>query len=149
MNKSGPIVIIEDDLDDQNILELVFKELAYENEVVFFSDAFQALDFLRNDGVHPFIVLSDLNMPKVNGFELRRAVHTNEELASKCIPYLFFTTSASEKAVSEAYKMSVQGFFVKPTKYEDLRNTMRTIIEYWQKCYSPARYGQFYTEQKA
>ena len=68
-------------------------------------------------------------------------VHTNEGLSEKCIPYLFFSTSVDKKAVYDAYTMSVQGFFLKPHKYEKLKNTIRVIVEYWQECYSPASYG--------
>ena len=140
MNKNGPIVIIEDDSDDQELLAMVFEELNYDNPVRFFSDGKKALEYLMQDDIYPFLVISDINMPKLDGFELKSLVHTNRALSQKCIPYLFFTTSASQQAVFDAYKMSVQGFFIKPTRYPDLVNTIRVIIGYWQQCYSPASY---------
>ncbi len=140
MNKSGPIVVIEDDHDDQELLEMVFKELDYQNPVVFFSNGKKALDYLMEPDVQPFLIISDINMPMLDGFELKSMVHHNGALSQKCIPYLFFTTSASEHSVLEAYKMSVQGFFLKPTSYPDLVHTIRVIIEYWKQCYSPARF---------
>jgi CheY-like chemotaxis protein len=143
MNKAGPIIVIEDDVDDQEVLTMVFNELAYENEIIFFDDGHKALEYLKRADVSPFIILSDVNMPKLDGFELRNMVHTNDGLSEKCIPYLFFTTSANEKAVYRAYTMSVQGFFVKPSGYEALRNTIRKIVEYWQECYSPNTFGSY------
>lgn len=140
MNKSGPIIVIEDDLDDQDILTTVFQQLAYENDVVFFSDGEKALDYLKDETIYPFIILSDINMPRLDGFALRNMVLTNGGLSEKCIPYLFFTTSVNEKAVYDAYTMSVQGFFVKPTNYDKLVETIRRIVEYWQECYSPGSY---------
>ena len=137
MNKTGPIIIIEDDLDDQDILTDVLKELNYKNEVIFFSDSVQALEYLTHTEVEPFLVLSDINMPKLNGIELREKVHNNEDLRLKSIPYLFFSTSAEQKHVIDAYSRSIQGFFIKPTSYEKLKNTMRKIVEYWQECESP------------
>lgn len=137
MNKSGPIIVIEDDLEDQQILQVVFDELKYKNEVMFFDDGEKAVEYLKDEAVYPFLILSDINMPRLNGFELRNMVHTNESLSRKCIPYLFFTTSVNQKAVYDAYTMSVQGFFVKPTSYEALVNSIRKIVEYWQECYSP------------
>ena len=56
----------------------------------------------------PFPALSDINMPKLNGMELREKVHNNEELRLKSIPYLFFTTSAEQKHVINAYSRSFQ-----------------------------------------
>ena len=117
MNKKGPIIIIEDDSDDQDILSEVFKELNYKNELIFFDDGVQALEYLTNTEIQPFLVLSDINMPKLNGMELREKVHNNEDLRLKSIPYLFFTTSAEQKHVIDAYSRSIQGFFVKPNNY--------------------------------
>jgi CheY-like chemotaxis protein len=140
MNKNGPILVIEDDSDDRDLLTGVFEELGYPNEIVFFEDGEKALVYLQDETIRPFLILSDINLPRLNGFELRRMVHTNDSLSRKCIPYLFFTTSADSKAVYEAYTMSVQGFFVKPTSYSKLVNTIRTIVEYWNECYSPAHF---------
>ena len=137
MNKSGPIIIIEDDLDDQELPTDVFKELDFKNEIIFFGDGEQALDFLINKSIEPFIIFSDINMPRLNGVELREKVHNNEDLRIKSIPYLFFTTTAEQKHVIEDYSKSIQGFFVKPTSFPELKRTIKIIVEYWQECVSP------------
>lgn len=76
-------------------------------------------------------------MPKLNGMELREKIFNNEDLRKKSIPYLFFSTSAEQKHVIEAYSRSVQGFFVKSNDYEKIKNTIVKIVEYWQECESP------------
>ena len=124
MNKRGPIIIIED----------------YHNEIIFFTDGNHALDYLNRTDVQPFLILSDINMPRIDGFELRKKVFTNDQLQTKCIPYLFFTTGANKKAVIEAYALSVQGFFLKPVSVPALQNTIRKIVEYWQECIAPGEY---------
>jgi CheY-like chemotaxis protein len=141
MNKTGPVVVIEDDEDDRLMLQEIFQTLNYKNQIVFFADGNEALDYLNKTDIIPFLILSDINMPRINGFELRTKVHTNEQLSLKCIPYLFFTTHADKKAVVDAYSMSVQGFFVKPNSYEKLESTIRKIIEYWQECIAPSEYA--------
>jgi len=128
MNKRGPVIIIEDDTDDQDILAEIFQELSYKNKLIFFKDGIEALEYLVNTEVEPFLVLSDINMPKLNGMELREKIHNNEDLRLKSIPYLFFSTSAEQK---------IQGFFVKPHDYNKLKNTIVKIVEYWQECESP------------
>lgn len=140
MNKKGPIIVIEDDLDDQFILKDIFNKLNYKNDIIFFNDGNVALDYLNQTDIQPFLILSDINMPKIDGFELRKKVFTNEELQTKCIPYLFFTTGANRKAVLQAYSMSVQGFFLKPTSETALKETIRKIVEYWQECIAPSEY---------
>lgn len=137
MNKNGAIIIIEDDADDQVLFSEVFEELNYKNEIIFFNDGLEALDYLISNSIEPFIVISDINMPKLNGLELRKQIHENESLRLKTIPYLFFTTSAAQEAVIEAYSKSIQGFFVKPSSFALLKSTIKTIVEYWQKCESP------------
>lgn len=137
MNKNGPIILIEDDADDQEILSEVFRTLNYKNEIIFFSDGEKALNYLSETNIEPFIIFSDINMPILTGMELRSKVHENEDLRLKSIPYLFFTTSAEQKHVVEAYSKSIQGFFVKPLSFQELKDTIKCIVEYWQKCVSP------------
>ena len=137
MNKGGPIIIIEDDLDDQDILTEIFQELNYKNEIIFFKEGEKALEYLTDTTIEPFIIFSDINMPRLNGMELRAKVHENEDLRIKSIPYLFFSTSAEQQHVIDAYSKSIQGFFVKPKAYSEIKETIKTIVEYWQKCVSP------------
>jgi len=137
MNKGGPIIIIEDDLDDQEILNDVFQSLDCKNEVIFFADGEAALAYLTSTELEPFIIFSDINMPKLSGMELREKIHENEDLRLKSIPYLFFSTSAEQKHVVDAYSKSIQGFFVKPSSYEQIRETIKTIVNYWSACVSP------------
>lgn len=137
MNPRGPIIVIEDDEDDQELITDAFKELGYENIIRFFSSGIVALDYLHTTDEKPFIILSDINLPKLTGIELRNRIIENESLRLKCIPYLFFTTAASQQAIVDAYSKSAQGFFVKPIKYEHLVQMLRKIIEYWQECRSP------------
>jgi CheY-like chemotaxis protein len=137
MNKKGPIVIIEDDEDDQLFLAETFKNLAYVNEIIFFKDGQDALNFLTDSIIEPFIILSDINMPKMNGLELRQMIHDNEDLRLKCIPYLYFTTTADQRHVVDAYSKSIQGFFIKPIGSSQMNQTIKKIVEYWQECISP------------
>ena len=137
LNKTGPIIIIEDDLDDQELLTDIFKELNYGHELIFFGDGFEALEYLTQTETEPFLVLSDINMPKLNGMELREKIHNNEDLRLKSIPYLFFSTSAEQRHVIDAYSRSIQGFFIKPNSYAKLKEIIIKIVEYWQECESP------------
>lgn len=137
MNKSGPIIVIEDDADDRDFLREVFEELKFENEIIYFEDGESALHHLIKIPIEPFIILSDINMPKLNGMELKEKIQNNEALRLKCIPYLFFTTSANQKHVIDAYSKSVQGFFIKPNTVKKLSVIINKIVQYWQECESP------------
>ncbi|MBC7902488.1 MAG: response regulator [Gemmatimonadaceae bacterium] len=140
MNKNGPVVVIDDDADDRMILEQVFRKLGYPNKLEFFNDADSAITFLKNPAVQPFIIISDINMPRINGFALREMVFNDPALRSKCIPYIFFTTSADEDATNRAYALGCQGIFQKPSSYNDVEKLMKEIMVYWMSCISPARF---------
>lgn len=137
MNKFGPIMIVEDDPDDQELLREALTSLNYPIEVVFCSDGFEALVCIENRDITPFIILSDVNMPRINGFELREKIRNSPKSNIRSIPFLLFTTGAQTEAVLHAYSKSVQGFFRKPNSLKDLEDILRKIIDYWQTCYSP------------
>lgn len=136
-NEAGPVIVIEDDADDRMLLDEVFTKLNYPNKVIFFPDGQSALDFLNLTEITPFLILSDINLPKLDGFALRSKIRMDAQLQIKCIPYLFFSTASSQKAVVDAYSLSVQGFFVKQTKLSEMEKTIQVIMEYWNRCVSP------------
>lgn len=137
MNHRGPVIIIEDDEDDQFFFKEAFEKLNYPNEVIFFSDGLEALNFLTTNDVSPFLIISDINMPKLNGLELHRKLKMDAALNLRCIPYLFFSTAVEQQAVIEAYSLSVQGFFLKQNKMDGLEKTIASIMDYWLRCASP------------
>jgi CheY-like chemotaxis protein len=138
MNQNGPIIIIEDDPDDQELLSEVFQKLDYPNEISFFYDGDAALTYLNdNNDITPFLILSDINLPKLDGFALRSKIRMDEKLQTKCIPYLFFSTAVTQRSVIDAYGMNVQGFFKKQNSIAELEKTIVVIIEYWKRCISP------------
>jgi CheY-like chemotaxis protein len=137
MNRKGPVIIIEDDQDDKELLEEVFKKLNYSNQLLFFKDGEEALIFLNEMSVIPFLILSDINLPRLDGFALREKIKLDAKLQLKCIPYLFFTTASTQKSVVDAYSLSVQGFFIKQNNMAELEKTISVIMEYWQRCTSP------------
>ncbi len=100
------------------------------------------LHFLNATDTIPFLILSDINMPKLNGFALRTKLKTDAELEIKCIPYLFFSTALNQKAVIDAYSLSAQGFFVKQTSMAELEKTITVIMEYWKRCASPNNFSK-------
>ena len=137
VNKNGPVIIIEDDADDQEFLTEIFQKLNYQNKILFFFDGQEALDHIISTDDLPFLILSDINMAKVDGFALRQKLKTDEKLSNKCIPYLFFSTAANQKSVIDAYSQSVQGFFVKQNSMLELEKTISAIMEYWRRCAAP------------
>ena len=132
----GPIVVIEDDQDDQQILEVVFKELEYYENVIFFADAEKALQYLTTTTTKPFLIFSDINMPKISGIQLRAQLLARQFLAHET-PFLFLTTSTNKNNIKDAYSNAAHGYFIKPNSYLEFKEMIKSIIEYWQKCEAP------------
>ena len=137
MVRGGPIVIIEDDADDQSVISDAFKNLSYENEIVFLPDGAAALDYLTKPENEPFIIISDINMPRLNGWQLRKHIETSADLTRKCHPYVFFTTSITDDILKKVESMNIQGLFRKPWSLPELETVLRSIIDYWQGNYVP------------
>ena len=137
MIKDAPVIIVEDDIEDQDSLRETFENLKYPNELLFFRDGQTALDFLNESDIEPFLILCDINMPKLNGFDLRTRLKANRAMDLRCVPFLFFSTASNQKVVVDAYSLSVQGFFVKQNSMKELENTITVIMEYWKRCTSP------------
>lgn len=132
MKINGDIVFIDDDPDDILIYESMFNELAYSNKVVFFTNAKDAYEYFTQPGSNPFVIFSDVNMPGVNGLELRKQVYENTEIRTKCFPYIFITTGISDRDMKRALDMSIQGYFLKEMDYDKQKENLKKIIEYWK-----------------
>ncbi|MDB5202202.1 MAG: histidine kinase [Ferruginibacter sp.] len=138
MAKDGPIVIIEDDLDDRQTLTEALKDAEVWNELVFFGNSDDAYEYLKNTERHPFIILCDVNLPRQNGIEFKTELDNDPLMRSRSIPFIFYTTYVSQYAVNEAYKnLTVQGFFQKNNTYKELKDVIRIIIDYWRICRQP------------
>lgn len=138
MSKRGPIVIVEDDPDDQEIMQEAVPQAGASNKLVFFDRCTNAFDYLKTTPDQPFVILCDVNLPVMSGVEFKRMIDEDEQLRARSIPFIFFSTSADRKAVDVAYKeLTVQGFFKKNEQFEDLVGDLKVIFDYWKICKHP------------
>jgi response regulator RpfG family c-di-GMP phosphodiesterase len=138
MSKSGPIIVVEDDADDQAFLQAVFHKLNLPNEIIWFDNTLEAYDFLMATQRIIFIIFSDINVPGRNGLEFKKSIDATPKLRKKSIPFVFYSTVANRKDVIEAYtQMTVQGFFKKGLDTEETEKIIKVIIDYWMLCKHP------------
>jgi CheY-like chemotaxis protein len=137
MSKTGPIIIIEDDPDDQEMIHRVLSKLNLENELKKFYDGEEALNYFLHTTEKPMIILCDINMPLMNGIELKQNIESNEMLRKKSIPFIYLTTTANADQIAKAYNLTVQGFFAKGQSYGELKETLIQIVTYWKRCEHP------------
>ena len=130
----GPIIIVEDDPDDQEIYAEAIRNIGISNEIKFFEGGATALEYLITTDDQPFIILSDVNMPIMSGLELKEKIQKDDYLRLKGIPFVFISTNASATAVRKAHELSVQGYFEKPSNLTGIRKMLTTLFDYWALC---------------
>lgn len=132
MPRSGPIIIVEDDSDDSELLKDVFEELKVPNILRFFNSCLLAMDYLLTTLEKPFLIISDINLPAMSGLDFLKKIHENEHLKKKSIPFIFLSTTSNNEIIQQAYRMPVHGFFVKPTSVEEQKQMVKMIVDYWK-----------------
>ena len=130
----GPIVIVEDDKDDQDIYGEAIRSLGIKNEILFFDNGKEVLEYLNATDDQPFILLSDINMPVMSGLELKKNLQDDAYLSAKGIPFVFISTNASKVSVRHAHALSVQGYFEKPSNMDGIKSMLKTLFDYWELC---------------
>jgi CheY-like chemotaxis protein len=134
MSKTGPILIIDDDPDDQDMIDRILSNMKLENERKKFYDGEEILKYLKTTSEKPFIIICDINMPIMNGIQLKEEIERDPQLKSKSIPFVYLSTTANPQQVKKAYELTVQGFFVKGQSYDALKASLHQIVDYWKLC---------------
>jgi CheY-like chemotaxis protein len=109
--------------------------------VLFFENDPQVIQYLGSTSQQAFLILCDVNLPLMTGIELRHYIDNSEELKKKAIPFVYFTTSSNPALVRKAYKGTIQGYFIKPESYTDLKERLSSIVSYWKSSLHPNTYG--------
>jgi two-component system response regulator len=136
MNASTDILLVEDDPGDVHLALAVFRALGIAERCVVVNDGEEALDFLhararfaqRPPGL-PRLILLDLKMPRMNGFELLQQIKADETL--KVVPVVALTSSREERDVARAYDLRVNAYVVKSINFSEYRATLQALANYW------------------
>ncbi len=132
--QSAHILLVEDDPDDVKFIKRAFAKVWVDYELHVASDGEQALAMLRrSDGYEdepkPDLILLDLNMPKMNGFEVLDSLKSDSELCQ--IPVVVLTTSNDREAMAKAYQLHANSFISKPVTSEELNRMVEMVAQYW------------------
>jgi len=137
MSKTGPIILVEDDPNDLDVIKAALRDNGVKNEIICFEGAQKALEYLLLTSDRPFVILCDIRMKGMNGLEFRNFINADDYLRKKAIPFIFLTAAVSQDIVDEAYDLTVQGFLQKPKVYSELRLQLENVFSYWGSCMHP------------
>lgn len=132
-----PILVADDDIEDCEMIREAFVASRLLNEIQFVHDGEQLIHSLHNrlensnlDQNHlPGVILLDLNMPKMDGREVLKALKGHPTLMQ--IPIIVLTTSKAEEDVIRSYNLGASSFISKPVEFESLVQIMRDLGRYW------------------
>ncbi|NEU70197.1 response regulator [Spirosoma agri] len=137
--EEAPIIFIDADEDDQLMFKQALADLSSSHPPVVFSNGETALDYLVSVDQAPFLILSEISMPGMNGLELRQQIDKNPTLKKQLIPFVFLSYPIHDNLVEQAYDLTIQGLFEKKLAYEDWKTQLRDIIAYWTACHHPKK----------
>ncbi len=133
-----PIWIVDDDIDDQELVKDIFEELKFLHPLELFHNAEELLERLENVNAPPFIIIADVNLSKLGGYALRDQMLNNPDEKYHSVPFIFWSTQASEAQIRKAYDLKAHGFFKKAAEFEQWKLTLVKIIDYWTSSLIPA-----------
>ena len=137
MQNLKPILLVEDDSVDTMTVKRALKEIGVSNDLICVTNGEEALEYLADENHEkPGVILLDLNMPKMNGFEFLKVMKDEEDL--RRIPVIVLTTSKEERDVVESFELSVAGYMVNPVDYKKFLETIKAIDMYWTLSKLPA-----------
>jgi len=137
MRDSRPVLLIDDDDVDAEIIKRSFTELQIKSPLIHFSNGPDALEYLRNSGIiKPALILLDLHMSEMSGIEFLKKVKSDENL--KKYPVVVLTTSNEKSDKAESFELSVAGYVVKAINRQNFVEAIRTIDYYWTMCELPS-----------
>jgi len=137
------ILIVDDDPNDRFLIKTAFREAGVTDTIHDVEDGAEAIAYLkgqgkysdRNEFTFPTFVLTDLKMPRVNGFELLRFLKSNPQLI--VVPTVVFTSSSDRDDIKRAYLFGANAYHVKSQTLDGLSSQLKLVHDYWTNCEVP------------
>jgi two-component system response regulator len=138
MNMSEHVILlVEDNESDEELTLLALGESNIANPVVVVRDGAEALDYLFGRGTYegrdpsdlPQVILLDLNLPKIGGLDVLRAIRADER--TKLVPTVILTSSSEERDVFAGYEAQANSYIVKHVDFVQFSTAVRSLGMYW------------------
>jgi len=130
------ILLVEDNKDDILLIQRAFNKskLSEKFDVIVAQDGNQALSYLKDitssqKQILPMILLLDLKLPRIDGFEVLQHIRTNEK--TKLIPVIVFTSSKENTDIIKAYLLGANSYVRKPIDSGNFMFVLQQIVTYW------------------
>ncbi|MGA2435383.1 MAG: response regulator [Bryobacteraceae bacterium] len=122
------ILLVEDDAAHARLIEKNLRRSEIANEIVKCTDGQQALDYIFHNqiyGTGRYLILLDLNMPEVNGYQVLERIKADSK--TRTIPIIVLTTTDDEHEVKRCYELGCNVYITKPVDYEHFGEAIRRL----------------------
>jgi len=128
------ILLVEDSLGDIRLTQEAFKESKLNSNVNVVRNGVEALAFLRReeqyiDAPRPDLILLDLNMPTMDGYETLAEIKADPDL--RRIPVVILTISDAEDDIRKTYDLHANCYVTKPVDLDQFTNVLKSIEDFW------------------
>ena len=134
------ILLVEDSPADAQMLRTALGKTGLPVEIAHVKDGVEAVEYLANEQ-KPLescdVVLLDLNLPRLSGFEVLEHVRSCEEL--KSLPVVVMSGSTNSDEIDQCYQAGANSYICKPIHLEEILSTAAWFVAYWSKCVKPPR----------
>lgn len=132
--RPAEVLLVDDSHSDAELAKMGFDCVRMPVNLHHVVNGDECMAFLRKQGRYanaptPDLVLLDLHMPLVNGFEVLQELQLDDRL--RCFPVVVMTTSNLEKDVARAYELGCHSYIVKPMSFDSFVSRLQTLAEYW------------------
>jgi CheY-like chemotaxis protein len=132
-NFHRPVLLVDDNAMDVELTQVAFRKLAVSNELLVARDGDEALSWAPRwaaGEITPLVILLDLNMPRVSGFDVLAKLKNDE--STRAIPIVVLTSSALDSDVRKAYKLGANAYLQKPVDFTDFQSMLDTLKCFWR-----------------
>jgi CheY-like chemotaxis protein len=133
------VLAVENNPGDVWLLKEAFLNLRY--DVLCLTTGQVALDLLgrirRGDIERPVLIVLDVNLPRIDGFEILEQIRSTDGLGS--IPVVIFSGSTSEEDIERAYELGANAYLSKPMDVDEHMSILEALVEFWLSCAHPPR----------
>ncbi len=130
--KDFTILLIEDDAGHARLIEKNLRRLNIRNKLIKITDGRKAIDFLFRQGEYagagplpPLIVLLDINLPTLNGYQILKTLKTDRR--TRHIVVIVITTTENPVEVERCYSLGCNAYVTKPVEYDQFVDTIRCL----------------------
>ncbi len=125
------ILLVEDDDVDAMAIERGFNKQRIVNTIIRAKDGKEAFDLLQRGEVQqPYVILLDLNMPRMNGLEFLTSIREYDSLKSSIVFVL--TSSQADQDITASYNQHIAGYFVKSETGLGFESIVKLLDGYWK-----------------